>query len=359
MQNCSKEGGKLSDRQNEFSGAGAVREGYEIDIPSLQSYMSQNVKGFEGPLEVRQFKGGQSNPTYLLLTPGKKYVLRRKPPGTLLKSAHAVDREYRVIKTLQETDIPVAKPYALCLDDTVIGTWFYIMDYVEGRVFWSYDSMPEADRKDIYFAMNEIQARLHSLDYRQLGLGDYGKPGNYFERQISRWTKQYEASKDKPYTAMEKLIDWLKANIPENDETSLVHGDFRLDNMIIHPTENRILAIIDWELSTLGHPLSDFAYSCLPWYSPQAMFNGFSDVDKAAHNLPTEREFIEAYCRNTGRSGIENWNYYMAFNFFRLAAIIFGIKGRIRDGTAASAKAKETARLAVPLSELGLEQTGS
>lgn len=348
----------MLDRQQAFSGAGEVREGYELDIPSLQAYMEENVENFSGPIELKQFKGGQSNPTYLIETPQQKYVLRRKPPGKLLKSAHAVDREYRIVTALQETDVPVAKTYALCTDDEVIGTWFYIMEYVEGRIFWSYDTIPASDRKEIFFAMNATQARLHNIDYVSLGLADYGKSGSYFERQISRWSKQYEASKDMAYPAMESLIEWLKAHIPENDETSIVHGDFRLDNMIVHPSENRIIAVIDWELSTLGHPLSDFSYACLPWYMPHDLFNGFADIDHRAVSLPTEREFVEAYCQQTGRSSIDHWNFYMAFNCFRLAAICFGIKGRIRDGTAASKKARETAAIAVPLSELGLAQTG-
>lgn len=347
----------MLDRQKEFSGAGQVREGFELDVSSLQTYMEQEVEGFRGPIEIKQFKGGQSNPTYQIVTQDKKYVLRRKPSGILLKSAHAVDREYRIITALENTDVPVAKTYALCQDENVIGTWFYIMENVEGRIFWTFKDVPEKDRLEIFFDMNETLAKLHKVDYGSLGLSDYGKTGNYFERQISRWSKQYENSKDKSYPAMESLIDWLKNHIPKNDETSITHGDFRLDNMIIHPTENRVLAILDWELSTLGHPLSDFSYFCMPWRIPLGVAFGTAGLDYKSNFLPTEQDLVDAYCRYTGRTSIQNWDYYIAFNFFRLAAITFGIMGRVRDGTAASKEAKAMSELAVPLSEYGLEQT--
>ncbi|MBU2511764.1 phosphotransferase [bacterium] len=348
----------MQDRQKEYSGYGSVRNGFELDSQALETYMLKNIPGFEGPIEVKQFKGGQSNPTYFISSANNRYVLRKKPMGKLLKSAHAVDREYTIISALSQTEVPVAKVYTLCTDESIIGSYFYIMEYVEGRIFWSYNQIPYLDRKEIFNSMNGTIAALHDVDYGSIGLSNYGKAGNYFGRQVSRWKKQYEASKDKSYPVMEKLIEWLEQNIPDNDETTIVHGDFRLDNMIFHPRENRVIAVIDWELSTLGHPLSDFSYLCIIWRFPDGIMNGFAGVDCQAEGLPTEDEFMDLYCRKTGRKSIENWNYYMAFNIFRLAAIIFGIKGRIQEGTAASKQAVETAKLAVPLSELGWQQTG-
>ena len=347
----------MSDRQEQFTGAGPVREGFELDVPSLQAYMEKHVEGFEGEIEVKQFKGGQSNPTYQIVTPQQKYVLRRKPPGKLVKSAHAVDREYRIITALQNTPVPVAKTYVLCEDDSVIGSWFYIMECVEGRIFWSIEDVPQKDRMEICMAMNKAMADLHRVDYKSLGLADYGKSGSYFERQISRWSKQFEAAKDQSYPAMESLIQWLQQNIPDNDATAIAHGDFRLDNMIIHPTENRILAVLDWELSTLGHPLSDFSYLCMPWRVPHGTEFGLDGLDLEAASIPTEEAFLAAYCDQMGIDQIENWNCYMAFNFFRVAAISFGIMARVKDGTAASKHAENAAQMSVPLSEMGLAQT--
>ncbi|MCP4755636.1 MAG: phosphotransferase [Proteobacteria bacterium] len=344
----------MLDRQKEFSGTKPVADALKFDTDALQKYMEEHVEGFSGSLVVNQFKGGQSNPTYVLEADRKKYVLRRKPPGVLLKSAHAVDREYRVISALAQTDVPVAKTYCLCTDDSVIGTWFYIMEHVEGRIFWDFESVPFEERPAIYDAMNDAIAKLHMVDHKKIGLENYGKQGSYFERQLSRWSKQYEASKDQNYPAMENLIAWLKASIPENDETTIVHGDYRLDNIIFHSTEPKILAILDWELSTLGHPMSDFAYHCMYWRFPaDDTFNGLGEKDCKAENIPTEEEYVAAYCRKIGRDSIENWEYYLAFNVFRVAAIVFGILGRLRDGTASSQQAEETAELAVPLSELG------
>ncbi len=346
----------MIDRHESFSGYGPIRQGQEFDVKALETYMASNVKGFKGPIKVNQFKGGQSNPTYLITTDNKKYVLRRKPSGNLLKSAHAIDREYNIITALAKTDVPTAKTYALCTDESIIGTWFYIMEYMEGRIFWSYNKIPMKDRAEIYNSMNQAIANLHKVDYKALGLSNYGKSGNYFARQISRWSKQYEASKDRSYEITEKLIQWLKDNIPENDETTIVHGDFRLDNIVFHPKENRVIAILDWELSTLGHPLSDFSYTCMIWRFPNTFLDGLYGENLKKEGIPTEEEFIEMYCRRTGRSHIDNWNYYMAFNMFRLAAIVFGVKGRVRDGTASSDQAKATAEMAVPLSELGWRQ---
>jgi len=348
----------MVDRQKEFSGASSVRSGFELDEKALTAFMEENVEGFNGPIEIRQFKGGQSNPTYQILAGDKKYVLRRKPSGKLLKSAHAVDREYKVISALNQTDVPVPKTYALCTDETIIGSWFYIMDCVEGRIFWTLENTPLEQRPEILDAMNSAQAKLHMLDYEAIGLGDFGQKGSYFSRQISRWSKQYKASVDEPYQKMEELIQWLTENIPANDETTIVHGDFRMDNMVFHSTEPKILALLDWELSTLGHPLSDFSYSCMFWHFPPGLgMPGVEGLDLKEMNLPTEEEYVKAYCQKTGRSRIDNWNYYMAFNFFRLSGICFGIKGRVRDGTASSKQAIATSGLAEPLADIAMAQT--
>ncbi len=342
-------------RQEQFTGTKEVAETHKFDEARLADYMDAHVEGFEGPLEVRQFKGGQSNPTYQLVTPKKKYVLRRKPPGKLLKSAHMVDREYRVITALYGTGFPVARTYCLCKDDDVIGTMFYIMDCVEGRILWDGtlpDSNPE-ERAAIYDAMNETLARLHMIDYKASGLEDFGKPGNYFARQISRWTKQYQLSETQNIPSMNKLIEWLPLNIPEDDTTTIVHGDYRLDNMILHPTEPRVLAVLDWELSTLGHPLGDFTYQLMQWRMPvQGTSSGsLMGADLAALGIPSEDEYIAAYCRRTGRNGIENIDFYSAYNFFRLAGILQGIVGRVRDGTASNEHAAAMADLVGPLAD--------
>jgi aminoglycoside phosphotransferase (APT) family kinase protein len=344
----------MTERQEAFSGTGPVRSGYELNAQALEKYMAGHVKGFQGPLEVRQFKGGQSNPTYQIVTPAQKYVLRRKPSGKLLKSAHAVDREYRVITALGQTDVPVARTHALCTDDSVIGSWFYIMDYVDGRIFWTYEDAPLEERAALFEAMNEAIAKLHRVDYKSIGLEDYGKKGNYFARQLSRWTKQYQASVDSGYPPMDELIEWLNKNIPEDDQTAIVHGDYRIDNIVYHPTQPKILAILDWEISTLGHPLSDFCYHCMSWRMPAGEGRGLAGLDLKSLNIPTEEEYIAAYCRRTGIKEIKNWNYYMAFNLFRVSAIVFGIMGRVKDGTAASQQARETSALAEPLADLGL-----
>jgi aminoglycoside phosphotransferase (APT) family kinase protein len=343
----------MIDKQKEFSGFTPVRPEHTIDTEALQRYLQEHIKDFPGTFSIQQFKGGQSNPTYFLDAGTRQYVLRRKPSGELLKSAHAVDREYRVISALADTGVPVARAHHLCRDESIIGAWLYLMDYVEGRIFWSIDAMPHPERPALYDAMVDVIAKLHSVDYRAVGLEDYGKPGNYFARQVSRWSKQYEASKDADYPAMDRLIAWLREHIPENDETTIVHGDYRLDNLVFHPTEPRILAILDWELSTLGHPLSDFSYQCMGWHLPQEAFGGLAGLDLTAMNIPTEADYIQRYCEKTGRKDIEHWNYYLAFNIFRLASIIHGIIGRITAGTAASAQARDIAKLARPLGELG------
>ncbi len=311
-----------------------------------------------GPLEVQQFRGGQSNPTYRLQAQSGRYVLRRKPPGKLLKSAHAVDREFRIISALYGAEFPVPRPYVLCRGDAVVGTMFYVMECVEGRIFWELD-LPDSDpeeRAAIYDSANATIARLHGFDYRALGLDDFGKPGNYFERQISRWSGQYRASETGKIPAMDQLIDWLPRNIPEDESASIVHGDFRLDNMIVHPEEPKIIAVLDWELSTIGHPLADFTYHLMSWQMPDIGLGsaGLRDRDLAALGIPSEAEYTRTYCRRTGREGgIANRDFYSAFNFFRLAAILQGITGRVRDGTAASSHAGQAERAVEPLATLG------
>ena len=347
----------MGERQDKFSGTRDVVDRLRFDVRSLERYLKKHVEGFEGPLSVQQFKGGQSNPTYQLEAGGRRYVLRRKPPGKLLPSAHAVDREYRVITALGQTDVPVPKTYCLCTDESVIGTWFYVMEFVEGRVLWEY-TLPgssKAERAAIYDSLNATLAKLHSVDYAAIGLSDYGKPGNYFARQIHRWAKQYRASESERIDAMDSLIDWLPQHIPADDETTIVHGDYRLDNTILHPTEPRVIAILDCELGTLGHPLGDFSYHCMQWELDREKLSGLDGYDLEALGIPTLEQYKAAYCARTGRDRIENWNWYMAYNLFRIAAISQGILGRVRDGTAASAYAGEMGQRVSDMSTLGWE----
>jgi aminoglycoside phosphotransferase (APT) family kinase protein len=326
-----------------------------IDAARLEQFMHAHVTGFEGELRIERFAGGQSNPTYKLIATNGSYVLRRKPPGKLLPSAHAVDREYRVMTALSHTAFPVPRTYVLCMDEGVIGTPFYIMDYVDGRVFWdqSLPGMTRSDRAAIYDEMNRVIAALHTIDYAAIGLSDYGRPGNYFARQIDRWTRQYRSSESDRIPAMDELIGWLPHNIPAGDETGIVHGDYRLDNLLFHPTEPRVLAVIDWELSTLGHPLADFAYNCMSWLIRPDVFRGLAGLDLPRLGIPSEADYVRAYCARTGRVAIAHWNFYIAFNLFRLAAILQGIMARGREGTAASADAIGVGRAARPLAELG------
>ncbi|MFN0040945.1 MAG: phosphotransferase [Burkholderiales bacterium] len=335
-----------------------VQERHRFDVAGLERYMRAHVEGFQGSLVVEQFKGGQSNPTFKLQAGNRQYVLRRKPPGILLPSAHAVDREYRVISALFGSEVPVARTYCLCEDDSIIGTVFYVMDCVEGRVLWDQrlPGMTPAQRTGIFTEMNRVISALHRVDYEKIGLASFGKPGNYVERQINRWIKQYRASETERIEAMENLIDWLPRNLPSGDETSIVHGDFRLDNTIFHATEPRILAVLDWELSTLGHPLADFAYHCMYWRLTPGEFRGIAGVDFKALGIPTEEEYVAEYCRRTGRSDIPNWDFYMAYNMFRLAGILQGIAKRAQDGTAASARAVEQGKRARPMAEAGWRQ---
>ena len=340
------------------TGTTAVREGYGLDQASLARWMDANVDGFAGPLHIEQFKGGQSNPTYKLTTPGRSYVLRRKPPGELLPGAHAVDREARVQMALHKAGFPVARVHGLCTDDAVIGTWFYVMDMVEGRIFWdaTFPDVAREDRPAYFDAMNAAMAQLHSFDPETIGLGDYGKPGNYFARQIGRWTRQYLADEEAGRDArMDALIEWLPDNIPAGDETRVVHGDMRCDNMIFHPTEPRILAVLDWELSTLGHPLADFAYHTMMYRMPPNIVPGLGGADLAALNIPSEQAYVADYCARTGRNSIPNYEFYIAFNLFRLAAIFHGIKGRVLRGTAASSQAAERAQAFPLLAQMAQE----
>ena len=344
----------------EFVGTMPVQEKHRFDTAALERYMRDHVEGFSGALTVEQFKGGQSNPTYRLSAGGKRYVLRRKPPGKLLPSAHAVDREYRVITALYSAGIPVAKTYALCEDENVIGTAFYIMDCVEGRVLWD-GSLPgysNAQRAAIFDELNSVIAALHQVDYAAIGLEGYGKPGNYLARQIGRWTKQYKASETEKIEAMDNLIAWLPENIPQHETTSIVHGDYRLDNVIFHPTEPRIAAILDWELSTLGNPLADFSYHCMTWRLSPGEFRGISDYDLKALGIPSEEEYVATYFKRVGqpRPGPHEWDFYMAYNMFRLAGILQGIMGRVVDGTAASQHAIESGKRARPMAEAGWRQ---
>ena len=326
-----------------------------IDIPRLEEWMSAHIEGFAGPLDVEQFAGGQSNPTFLLKSAGRRYVLRRKPAGKLLPSAHAVDREYRVITALEDTEVPVAHGFGLCSDPAVLGADFYVMDYVEGRIFWTaaLPEVPAENRRAIYLEMIRVLAAMHAVDYTAVGLGDYGKPTQYVARQVSRWAQQYRASATDPIEAMERLIEWLPQNVPANDETSLVHGDYRLDNTIFHPSEPRILAVLDWELSTLGHPLVDLAYFCMRYHLTANEFGGLAGVDVGALMIPTEEECVADYCRRRGRAPVApgEWSYYLAFCMFRLAAILQGVLARAIQGNASSATALEAGRRARPLAE--------
>ena len=341
-------------------GTRPVAPQHAFDTGRLASWLDDTIGPQDGPVEVAQFKGGQSNPTYLVTAGSRRYVLRRKPPGKLLPSAHAVDREYRVMKALAGTDVPVARMHALCEDETVIGTVFYLMEYVGGRVLWDprLPDLSPPERARHHDEINRVIAALHSVDPIVVGLGDFGKTGEYIARQVARWTKQYQASETEKIEAMDNLIAWLPSNIPTGDETRIVHGDYRIDNVIFDPVEPRIRAVIDWELCTLGHPLADFAYHCMVWRIPPGVFRGLGGTDLAALGIPTEREYVAAYCRRTGREGIaeRDWEYYMAYNMFRIAAIVQGVMARALQGNASSAEALETGRAARPLAELAWSQ---
>ena len=343
------------DRQEAFSGTKEVSAGLRIDAARLAAYLGSQIKGFAGPLTVKQFKGGQSNPTYLLETPARRYVLRRKPPGKLLPSAHAVDREYRVISALHAQGFPVAQPFVYCDDETVAGTPFYVMDFADGRVFWE-PQMPGSsaqERTGVYDAMNDTIARLHSFDPAQIGLGDFGKGENYVARQVDRWSKQYRASETEKIEEMERLIDWLPRHLPPAGPIRVVHGDYRLDNLIIAKDTPEIIAVLDWELSTLGDPLADFSYHLMAWHMPHSeSAAGTASLvghDLAALGIPSMSDYVDLYVARTGLDPRPYLPVYLAYNFFRIAAILQGIIGRVRDGTATSEFAPAKAEMIRPL----------
>lgn len=336
---------------NAFSGVKPVDDKQRFDEAALARWLEANVIGYAGPLTVSQFKGGQSNPTFQLQTPTHAYVLRKKPGGKLLPSAHAVDREFRVISALHPTGFPVARPYALCTDESVIGAMFYVMDKVEGRNLWdgALPGLGNEERRAIYESQIETLARLHNTDHEAIGLADYGKPGNYFARQLDRWSKQYKLSETEKIDEMNKLMEWLPATIPPGERTSIVHGDYRLDNMILAANEPRVTAVLDWELSTLGDPLGDFTNLLMNWVMPHDGRASLGGLDIAALGIPSLDEAVALYCAKTGRDGIGQLDWYFSYNAFRLAAILQGIAGRIRDGTAASAHATEMVKRICPL----------
>ncbi len=347
-----------------FTGTKPMAESHAFDVGALQAHLQQHLNGFAGPLTVEQFKGGQSNPTYKLLTPTRSYVMRTKPgpAAKLLPSAHAIDREFRVMRGLAGTPVPVPQMHLLCEDESVIGRAFYVMDFMDGRVMWdqSLPGMSPAERGAIYDEMNRVIAALHSVDVAGAGLADYGKPGNYFERQIARWSKQYQASITESIQEMDRLIEWLPAQLPpgarDGSTPAVVHGDFRLDNLMFHATEPRVIAVLDWELSTLGHPLADFSYHCMAWHIPPGVFRGIGGLDHAALGIPSEDDYIARYCARTGRGDPAalkaEWNFYLAYNLFRLASIMQGIAKRVVDGTASSAQARANGAATRTLAEM-------
>jgi aminoglycoside phosphotransferase (APT) family kinase protein len=342
-----------SERQGAFSGTREVAERLRFDVGRLESYLAAHVPGFAGPAVVSQFKGGQSNPTYLIETPLRRYVLRRKPPGKLLPSAHAVDREHRAISALHAQGFPVPEPLLYCADESIVGTAFFVMACVEGRVFWE-PHMPEshpAERTEVYDGMNATLARLHGFDPSAIGLGDYGRGDNYVARQVARWSKQYRASETEHIDDMERLIAWLPAHLPPEQKPRLVHGDYRLDNMIVAADAPTIIAVLDWELSTLGDPLADFSYHLMQWHMPHsdAGTGSLTGFDLGALGIPSVDAYIDLYVARTGFDPRPHLPVYFAYNFFRLAAIMQGISGRVRDGTATSALAASKAQLVRPL----------
>ncbi len=325
----------------------------QLNLDVVGPYLEANIEEFDGLMSAEKFAGGQSNPTFLLNAKSGQYVLRKQPPGKLLKSAHAVDREFRVISALASTDVPVARAYHLCTDRDLIGGMFYVMSFEDGRIFWD-PVLPDCsapERSAIYDEMNRVLAALHDVDVDAVGLADYGRPGNYFERQIGRWSSQYKASETEQIAAMDQLIEWLPANLPEDDgQASLVHGDYRLDNIVFHPTEGRALAVLDWELSTLGHPYADLAYQCMQLrVGRDAVIAGLGGVDREELGIPSEQQYVADYCRRRGLDDIPNWNFYIAFSFFRLAAILQGVLKRALDGNASSDRALEYGALAPKL----------
>lgn len=342
----------------EFMGTKPVAERQKVDLGALSDYMHKHVAGFSGDLQIQQFKGGQSNPTFMLTAGSQRYVLRTKPApaSKLLPSAHAIEREFRVMDALSKAGFPAAHQYALCEDEEVIGRAFYIMEFMDGRVLWD-QSMPDmsnAERAAHYDEMNRVIAQLHTIDYKAIGLETYGKPGNYFGRQIDRWTRQYKASETEHIPAMEHLIEWLPQHIPAGEQTTIVHGDYRLDNMIFHPTEPRILAVLDWELSTLGHPLADFSYHCMSWHIVPGLFRGIAGLDLKSLGIPSEEDYLAKYSERTGIAiHKEDFRFYLAYNMFRMAGILQGIMKRYQDGTASSEQALKSGQAAKPMAIMG------
>lgn len=332
-----------------------VREAHKIDEQKLADYLGKHIEGFEPSMTVQQFEGGQSNPTYLLTSAGKRYVLRKKPPGKLLKSAHMVEREYRIMHALKDSPCPVPTMHVLCEDESIIGTTFFVMDYVEGRLIKdaTLPGMDKKEQREIYMEMNRVLAALHSIKPEDYGLQDYGKPGNYFERQIGRWTQQYLAAKTHEIDSMENLMTWLPKHMPDDNTSGIVHGDYLLNNMMFDNQENKILAVFDWELSTLGHPLADLSYNCMPYYLNTT---GAPLKDLKDTGIPSEQEYLERYCENTGRSSIDNWNFYLAFSFFRYASIIQGVYKRGLDGNASSEQAKTLGEFAETVGNIAWER---
>ena len=342
----------------EFMGTKPVAERLKVDLDALSAYMSEHVDNFSGDLSIEQFKGGQSNPTFRLTSGSQRYVLRTKPApaAKLLPSAHAINREYRVMDALSKAGFPAPKQYTLCEDESVIGRAFYIMECVDGRVLWdqSLPGMSNEQRAAHYDEMNRVIAQLHSLDYKKLDLESFGKPGNYFGRQIDRWIRQYKAAETEHIPEMEHLIEWLPKNIPAGEITTIVHGDYRLDNMIFHPTEPRILAVLDWELSTLGHPLADFSYHCMSWHVEPDLFRGISGLDLKALGIPSRDDYIARYSERTGISiNKDDFRFYLAYNMFRMAGILQGIMKRYQDGTASSEQALKSGQAAKPMAIMG------
>ena len=347
-----------------YIGTREVSGQHLFDTEALQAWLRDHLEDFQGPLTVEMFKGGQSNPTYKLVTPTRSYVMRAKPGpvAKLLPSAHAVEREFAVMRGLHGTAVPVPRMFCLCEDESVIGRAFYVMEFMQGRVLWdqSLPGMSTTERGEIYDEMNRVIAALHTVDFRAQGLASFGKPGNYFERQIGRWSKQYVASSTQPIPEMDQLIAWLPGNIPasarDETRTSIVHGDYRLDNLMFHPTEPRVLAVLDWELSTLGHPLADFSYHCMAWHIPPGAFRGIGGLDVASLGIPSEERYIALYCERTGLATPQDlrqdWNFYLAYNMFRIAAILQGIAKRIEAGTASSAQAAKSAAGVRPMAEM-------
>ncbi len=347
----------VAERDDIFVGVKPVDERHAFNSARLESWLKHNIEGFEGPLQIEQFKGGQSNPTYKLSTPKKSYVLRRRPPGNLLPSAHAVDREFRVLSALRAAGYGVPRVHALCEDGRVIGSAFYVMDMVEGRIFWD-PALPgctPAERRAIYNAQIATLARLHNFDPERIGLSDYGKPGNYFIRQIERWTRQYRASETEHLEDMERLMAWLPKGVPIQDRVSVIHGDYRINNMVLHPSRPQVTAVLDWELSTLGDPLADLAWFLMIWSMPPDERTGFSGQDTQALGIPSMEEIVSIYCVHTCRDREPTLDWLLAFSFFRLAAICQGIRGRVRDGTAVSPHAQTAGERVRALSRVALD----